>query len=80
MASKKVIKNIEAAINRVCKDIQNQKCGSGSDKLSSLSALINSYSRLLERDNQKKFDPNEDGTPGYHDEISKYKTNHVLYR
>ena len=48
MATKKVIRNIEAAINRVCEDIKDKKGGSGADKLDSLSKLVNSYSKLIE--------------------------------
>jgi hypothetical protein len=63
MVTKKVIRNIEAAINRVCEDIKEKKGGSGADKLDSLSKLINSCSRLIERNNQKEIDPTLDGDP-----------------
>ena len=65
MSTRKVIRNIEAAINRVCEDIKNRQGGSGADKLDSLSKLVNSYSRLIERDKQNVIDPTEDGDPGY---------------
>ena len=42
MSTRKVIRNIEAAINRVCEDIKNRQGGSGADKLDSLSKLVNS--------------------------------------
>jgi hypothetical protein len=66
MSTKKVIRNIEAAINRACEDIKDNKCGSGADKLDSLSKLVNSYSRLIERDKQKASNPTEDGDPTYY--------------
>jgi len=65
MSTKRVIKNVEAAINRICEDIKNRQGGSGADKLDSLSKLVNSYSRLIERDKQKTIDPTEDGDPAY---------------
>lgn len=74
MVTKKVIRNIESAINRICEDIKEKKGGSGSDKLDSLSKLVNSYSRLLERDKQKALDPMEDGDPTYYKKIAADKT------
>jgi hypothetical protein len=70
MTTKKIIRNIEAAINRICEDIKDKKTGSGADKLDSLSKLVNSYSRLIERDKQKAVDPTEDGDPTYYKKIS----------
>jgi len=69
MVSKKVIKNLEAAINRICEDIKDKKGGSGADKLDSLSKLVNSYSRLVERDKEKKVNPAEDGDPTFHSKL-----------
>jgi hypothetical protein len=70
MSTKKIIRNIEAAINRICEDIKDKKAGSGADKLDSLSKLVNSYSRLIERDKQKAVDPTEDGDPTYYKKIA----------
>jgi hypothetical protein len=74
MVTKKVIRNIEAAINRVCEDIKDKKGGSGADKLDSLSKLINSYSRLVERDRQHEIDPTLDGDPTYYKRLAAEKT------
>ena len=74
MITKKVIRNIEAAINRVCEDIKEKKAGSGADKLDSLSKLVNSYSRLIERDKQKEIDPTEDGDPTYYKRLAADRT------
>jgi hypothetical protein len=70
MSTKKVIRNIEAAINRVCEDIKHRQGGSGADKLDSLSKLVNSYSRLIERDNQKKIDPTINGDPTFYKKLT----------
>jgi len=73
-AKKKVIRNIEAAINRVCEDIKDGKGGSGADKLDSVAKLVNAYSRLIERDKQKEIDPNMDGDPTYYKKLVAGKT------
>ncbi len=67
MGTQEVLSNIEIAINRVCKDITGKKGMTGGDKLDSLSKLVNSYSRLLERGQsvtQRKDD--EEGDPDYY--------------
>jgi hypothetical protein len=71
MSSKKVLKKLESAIIRICQDIEEKKGGSGVDKLDSVSKLVNSYSRLLER--IKVNDPNltENGDPDHYRKISK---------
>jgi hypothetical protein len=74
MSTKKVIRNIEAAINRVCEDIKQKQGGSGADKLDSLSKLVNSYSRLIERDKQKGIDPTMDGDPTYYKKLAADRT------
>ncbi len=73
-AKKKVIRNIEAAINRVCEDIKDRKGGSGADKLDSVAKLVNAYSRLIERDRRKEVDPNMDGDPTYYKKLAAGKT------
>lgn len=65
MAAQNVVKNLESAINRICKDIKGKKGGSGADKLDSLAKLVNAYSRLIERDKPQEIDPLEDGDPDY---------------
>jgi len=69
MSTKTVIKNIEATINRICTDIKEKHGGSGADKLDSLSKLINSYSRLLEREKNTGYNPTEDGDPMYYQRL-----------
>lgn len=63
MSTRKVVKNLEAAINRICEDIQEKKAGSGADKLDSLAKLVNSYGRLIERKKEKTHDRMMDGDP-----------------
>ncbi len=71
MSSEKVIKNVEDAIHRICSDIKEKKGGSGSDKIESLSKLLNSYSRLLERSKGSQIDYTENGDPNYYKELLK---------
>ena len=70
MVAKRTIRNIEAAINRVCKDIKDKPGASGADKLDSLAKLINAVSRLVERDRQKEIDPTLDGDPSYYKRLT----------
>jgi hypothetical protein len=70
MNSEEVIKKLESAIIRVCSDIEEKKTGSGVDKLNSVSKLVNSYSRLIERVKGNESDP-EDGDPDHYRKISK---------
>ncbi len=67
MGTQEVLSNIETAINRVCKDITGKKGITGGDKLDSLSKLVNSYSRLLERgQNVSQRKDEEEGDPDYY--------------
>ena len=65
MSTEQVLRNVEAAINRICIDIKQKKGGSGAGKLDSLSKLVNSYTRLLGRNKATERDPIEDGDPNY---------------
>jgi hypothetical protein len=49
MGAKLVISHLESAINNLCIDIIENKEGTEIDRMDSLSKLVNSYSRLLER-------------------------------
>ncbi|PKO01666.1 MAG: hypothetical protein CVU43_11820 [Chloroflexi bacterium HGW-Chloroflexi-5] len=71
MSTRKVIKNLEAAIDRVCEDIKEKKTGSGADKLDSLAKLVNSYSRLIERKKEKVYDKMMDGDPNHYKRMLK---------
>ncbi|HQO64404.1 MAG TPA: hypothetical protein PK528_12405 [Syntrophorhabdus sp.] len=67
MGTQEVLSNIETAINRICKDIIKKKGSTGGDKLDSLSKLVNSYSRLLERGQNVTQEKNdEEGDPDYY--------------
>ena len=54
MSTKKVIIDLERTIRKVCKDIKKRNGSVGGDKLDSLSKLVNSYSRLIERTSELK--------------------------
>lgn len=71
MSTRKVIKNLEAAIDRICEDIKEKKCGSGADKLDSLAKLVNSYGRLIERKKEKAYDKMMDGDPNQYKRMIK---------
>ena len=49
MKPEKVISALETTIIRVTRDIKKKQGNAGADKLNSLSKLVNSYNRLLER-------------------------------
>jgi hemerythrin superfamily protein len=66
MSTRKVIKNFEAAIDRVCEDIKEKKGGSGVDKLDSLAKLVNSYGCLIERKNENAYDRMMNGNPNHY--------------
>jgi hypothetical protein len=71
MNTQTVVKNLESAINWICKDIKAKKGGAGAEKLDSLAKLVNAYSRLIERDKEKEkeHDPMEDGDPTYYKKL-----------
>jgi hemerythrin superfamily protein len=71
MSTRKVIKNLEAAIDRICEDIKKKKGGSGADKLDSLAKLVNSYGRLIEQKKEKDYDKMMDGNPNYYKRLLK---------
>jgi hypothetical protein len=71
MSARKVIKNLESAINRICEDINEKKTGSGADKLDSLAKLCNAYSRLIERHKVKAYDKMMDGDPNHYKRLLK---------
>ena len=71
MGKDRVINEVECAIVRVCTDIKEKKGGSGADKLDSLSKLINSYNRLLDKSNSPEHDADEDGDPEYYKKLEK---------
>jgi hypothetical protein len=68
MRPEKVISAIETTIARVTRDIRKKTGNVGSDKLNSLSKLINSYSRLLER---TKDGSDADESDNYYDSLEK---------
>ena len=67
MKPDKVISALESTIARVTRDIKKKQGVVGSDKLNSLSKLVNAYNRLLERTK----DGAEPKDYNYHDELEK---------
>ena len=67
MKPDKVISALESTIVRVTRDIKKKKGNIGSDKLNSLSKLLNAYNRLLER--TKNGSESEDYN--YYDELER---------
>jgi hypothetical protein len=68
MKPEKVISAIETTIVRVTSDIKKKQGNIGSDKLNSLSKLVNSYNRLLER---TKDGSDADESDNYYDSLEK---------
>ena len=71
MGKDRVLNEVEGAIIRVCTDIKEKKGGSGADKLDSLSKLINSYNRLLDKSKSPEYDADEDGDPDYYKQLER---------
>ena len=66
MSTERIIIEVERTIKKVCSDVKRKKGAVGCDKLDSLSKLVNSYSRLLERSQEFK-DREENKKPCYTD-------------
>lgn len=71
MGKEQVIKEVEAAIVRVCADIKQKKGRSGADKLDALSKLLNSYNRLTDKGHTSDRNPEEYGDPEYYERLKK---------
>ena len=67
MKPEKIVSAIETTIVRVTSDIKKKQGNVGSDKLNSLSKLVNSYNRLLERTK----DGSQDEKSYYYDDLEK---------
>ncbi len=67
MKPERVITAVESTIIRVTRDIKKKEGNTGSDKLNSLSKLVNSYNRLIERTK----DGSESENYNYYDELEK---------
>lgn len=73
MGKENIIGEVEGAIIRVCNDIKQKKGGSGADKIDSLSKLVNSYSRLIER-SKAANEPEDYGDPACYEKLEKQET------
>jgi hypothetical protein len=68
MGTEQLLKDIELTIRRVSRDIRRKKGAVGGDKLSDLAKLVNSYTRLSEREKHIQ-NRAEDGDPGFHESL-----------
>ena len=68
MKPDRILTSLESTIVRVTRDIKKKQGNIGSDKLNSLSKLVNSYNRLLER-TRNSSDADESGN--YYDSLEK---------
>lgn len=71
MKPDKVVKAVETTIVRVTRDIKKKHGNTGSDKLNSLSKLVNAYNRLLERTIEEKDSDTESLDVGYYEKLEK---------
>jgi hypothetical protein len=55
----------------VTRDIKKRQGNTGSDKLNSLSNLVNAYNRLLERSDDNKEQDSEPSGAGYYETMEK---------
>ena len=67
----KVVKAVETTIVRVTRDIKKKHGNTGSDKLNSLSKLVNAYNRLLERTKEDKDAEPESSDVAYYEKMEK---------
>ena len=67
MKPEKVISAVESTIIRVTRDIKKKQGNTGSDKLNSLSKLVNSYNKLIE----KTKDGSQEEEFNHYDELEK---------
>ena len=71
MKPDKVVKAVETTIVRVTRDIKKRQGNTGSDKLNSLSKLVNAYNRLLERTKEESDSEPESSDVGYYEKLEK---------
>ena len=71
MKPEKVLSAVETTIMRVTRDIKKRQGNTGSDKLNSLSKLVNAYNRLLERTKEETESDPESSDDGYYEKLEK---------
>ena len=71
MRPEKVVNAIETTIVRVSRDIKRRDGNTGTDKLNSLSKLVNAYNRLVERAKEEADAEPEPLDENYHENLEK---------
>jgi hypothetical protein len=71
MKPERVALAVENAIVRVTRDIKKREGNTGSDKLNSLSKLVNAYNRLVDRSKEDTKSDSESPHPNYYEKLEK---------
>ena len=71
MKPERVALAVENAIVRVTRDIKKRQGNTGSDKLNSLSKLVNAYNRLVQRTKEDAGTGSESSDVNYYEKLEK---------
>ena len=71
MKPERVVSAVEMTIVRVTRDIKKRQGNTGSDKLNSLSKLVNAYNRLIERTKEDTGPDTESSGNNYYEKMEK---------
>jgi hypothetical protein len=71
MKPERVASAVEMTIVRVTRDIKKRQGNTGSDKLNSLSKLVNAYNRLVDRSKEDTKTDSESLHPNYYEKLEK---------
>jgi len=71
MKPERVVSAVEMTIVRVTRDIKKRQGNTGSDKLNSLSKLVNAYNRLIERTKEGAGSGSKTSDANYYEKMEK---------
>jgi len=71
MRPERVASAVETTIVRVTRDIKKREGNTGSDKLNSLSKLVNAYNRLVERSKGDTGSDSDSSAVNYYEKLEK---------
>ena len=71
MKPQRVALAVETTIVRVTRDIKKREGNTGSDKLNSLSKLVNAYNRLVYRTKEDEKSDSDPPHPNYYEKLEK---------
>ena len=71
MKPERVASAVETTIVRVTRDIKKREGNTGSDKLNSLSKLVNAYNRLVYRTKEDEKSDSEPSDVNYYEKLEK---------